>query len=79
MNFFIFILIGAGAGWFAHVLLEKQKKGFLRYLLLGIVGGFLGGAIFRALQIEATGNIGEFVTALVGSILVIWIAGKLKD
>lgn len=78
MNIIITILIGAGAGWLANELMEKDKKSFLRNLLLGIVGGFFGGLIFRFFQLKSTGTIGEFITAFVGSIVVIWLVGKLR-
>jgi uncharacterized membrane protein YeaQ/YmgE (transglycosylase-associated protein family) len=79
MNFIIFILIGAGAGWLASRIMDREKKGFLRYLVLGIVGGFLGGWIFGLLQISTSGNIGEFITAVLGSILAIWLADKIRS
>ena len=79
MNFIVYILIGAGAGWLASRVMDRQKKGFLRYLVLGIIGGILGGWLFGLLQITTTGNIGEFLTAVVGSILVIWLADKIRD
>ncbi len=79
MHFLIFILIGAGAGWLASRIMRRKEKSFLRYLVLGIIGGVLGGWLFGFLQLSTGGNLGEFVTAVVGSILAIWIADKIRS
>lgn len=78
MHFLAYIAIGAGAGWLASRIMNRKKKGFLRYLLLGIIGGFLGGFVFRLFQITSTGSIGYFITALAGSVLVIWLADRIR-
>lgn len=74
-----FIIIGGLAGWIANELMKRGPKSILRNIVLGIVGGFVGGWVFGLLRIDTSdGFIGSLVTALVGAIIVIWIADKLK-
>jgi uncharacterized membrane protein YeaQ/YmgE (transglycosylase-associated protein family) len=44
------ILFGAIAGWLANVLAgRKERSGCLANIAVGVVGAFIGGALFRAL------------------------------
>lgn len=71
----IFILIGLAAGFVASRLFKgRKRRGALTYILIGVVGSFIGGFIFQFLPISAGGGLlGSFITALVGSIILIFI------
>jgi uncharacterized membrane protein YeaQ/YmgE (transglycosylase-associated protein family) len=73
------IIVGILAGFLAGKLMRGGGFGCLMNLLLGIVGGFVGGMIFRALGIQwNNGWIGEVGTAVIGAVLVLYIASLLK-
>ena len=73
------IIVGAIAGWLAGKIMRGGGYGFLINLLLGLLGGVVGGWLFGLLGIE-WGNvwIGQTGTALVGAIVVLYIASLLK-
>jgi uncharacterized membrane protein YeaQ/YmgE (transglycosylase-associated protein family) len=78
VNFLIFILIGAVAGWLAGVILKGKGFGFLLNLVIGIAGGFLGGWLFGKLGISFFGIVDGFIAAVVGAIILLWVISLFK-
>lgn len=73
------IIVGILAGFLAGKLMRGGGFGCLMNLLLGVVGGFVGDMLFRALGISwNNGWIGEVGTAVVGAVLVLYVASLLK-
>ena len=52
--------------------------GFWMNLLLGIIGGVVGGWTLSLLNISWGGTIGSLGTAVVGAVLVLWIASLFR-
>jgi uncharacterized membrane protein YeaQ/YmgE (transglycosylase-associated protein family) len=72
----IFLIIGLIAGFIAS-LLVGGGGGILRYLLTGVIGAFVGGFLFEALNIDLgirNKVVSEIVTASVGAIIVVLLA-----
>ena len=78
LNFLLFILIGAVAGWLAGIILKGKGFGIVLNLVIGIIGSFLGGWLFGILGISFLGIIGELVAAVVGAIILLWIISVIK-
>jgi uncharacterized membrane protein YeaQ/YmgE (transglycosylase-associated protein family) len=79
MNLLIFLLVGAVAGWLAGKIMKGGGFGLLWNILLGIIGGIVGGWLFDFLGIVITsGIVGSLITALVGAVVVLFIAGLFK-
>lgn len=82
----VWIVIGLLAGTLAGMVVKRQKSGFgaISNLLFGLVGAFVGGAIFKALDIH-TGlptlhiDLDDVVAAFVGALLVVASAGFLSS
>jgi uncharacterized membrane protein YeaQ/YmgE (transglycosylase-associated protein family) len=71
----IFALIGIVAGFLASLVVGGD--GLVRYLITGVIGAFVGGYLFRALDINlGIGNplISQIVTAAIGAIVVVLLA-----
>jgi uncharacterized membrane protein YeaQ/YmgE (transglycosylase-associated protein family) len=71
----IFALIGIVAGFLASLVVGGD--GLVRYLITGIIGAFVGGYLFRALDINlGIGNplISQIVTAAIGAVVVVLLA-----
>ncbi len=78
MNFLVFIVFGAIAGWVASLVMKTNaKQGLLMDIVLGIIGAFLGGFIMNALgQPGVTGfDLYSFVVAVIGASIIIY-AGR---
>ncbi len=72
----IFLIIGLVAGFIAS-LLVGGGGGVLRYLLTGVIGAFVGGFLFEALNIDLgirNRLLSQIVTASVGAIIVVLLA-----
>ena len=74
-----FIIIGAVAGWAAGKIMQGGGFGLLMNIVLGIIGGVIGGWVFSLLGISTDGGlIGSLVTALVGAVLLLYVARLIK-
>lgn len=78
-GFLIFIVIGATAGWLAGTIMKGGGFGLPGNILIGIVGGIVGGFLFRLLVIAAGGLIGSMVTATVGAVVLLYVIGLFKN
>jgi uncharacterized membrane protein YeaQ/YmgE (transglycosylase-associated protein family) len=74
----IFLLIGLAAGWVAGHVMRGHGFGLGGNLAVGVVGAVAGGFIFRLLNIAAVGLVGEFVMALVGAIVLLFLVSALR-
>ncbi|WP_237198476.1 GlsB/YeaQ/YmgE family stress response membrane protein [Rothia nasimurium] len=83
MSIFGWIIIGLLAGAIAKLIMPgKQGGGILVTMVLGIVGAMLGGWLGSFLPFLSNGmsggvGIGTLFTAVVGSLLVLWIYGAI--
>lgn len=78
MNFIMFLIIGALAGWLAGNIMKGRGFGVLGNIVVGIVGSFLGGMLFGALGLTAFGFIGSLVTATVGAVVLLYLISLIK-
>jgi len=78
MNILWAIVVGIVAGWLAGVLVKGGGFGLLGNLLVGIIGSFVGGFVFNALNIAAYGSIGSFVTMVVGAVVFLLLISLIK-
>ncbi len=79
MSWFWYIILGAASGWLTQRLLKRESKGFLRNLLLGAAGGFVGSRLLKLVGMESTSKMGFILTAVLGGVIVVWIADKIRD
>ena len=78
MGIIFSLLLGCLAGFCAGKLMKGGGFGFLMNLLLGLFGGVLGGWLFRMLGIEWGNLLGQLGTAIIGAVVILWIASLLK-
>ncbi|MGJ8650995.1 MAG: GlsB/YeaQ/YmgE family stress response membrane protein [Opitutaceae bacterium] len=74
-----FLLIGGVAGWLAGLILKGRGRGIIGNIIVGIIGAFLGGSIFRALDISLGNDLlGVLATATVGSIVLLFLLSLIR-
>ena len=78
MNLLIFLLIGALAGWLAGLVMKCRGLGVLGNIIVGVIGAFLGGWLLPMLGVSFGGNIGLFITAFIGAVVLLAIVGLIK-
>jgi uncharacterized membrane protein YeaQ/YmgE (transglycosylase-associated protein family) len=72
------LLIGLIAGWLAGQLMRGGGYGVVGDIVVGIVGSFLGGYIFRALGLSASGMLGTIIVATIGAMVLVFLLRLLK-
>jgi uncharacterized membrane protein YeaQ/YmgE (transglycosylase-associated protein family) len=72
-----FLLIGLAAGWLAGQILRSPRRSLIIDLIVGVIGAILGGTLFGLIGLTSTGLVGEFVTALFGSMLLVFLLRRL--
>lgn len=72
MNFILWLILGAIAGWLAG-LVTGTRRGLLSNIIVGVVGAFVGGWVFSIVGGEGISgfNIYSLLVAVVGAILLI--------
>jgi uncharacterized membrane protein YeaQ/YmgE (transglycosylase-associated protein family) len=78
MNFFIWLLIGALAGFFAGNITKGSGFGIFGNILVGLIGSLLGGFIFGLFGIEDTNFIGSTVVATAGAVILLSLANLFR-
>jgi uncharacterized membrane protein YeaQ/YmgE (transglycosylase-associated protein family) len=78
MHLVWFLLIGLVAGWLAGQLMKGRGFGLIGNLIVGVIGAFVGGFLFRILGLTAGGLIGSLVVAFVGAVVLLFIVGLMK-
>lgn len=81
MGVLSWILFGAIAGWLASVIAGRNERmGCLANIAVGIIGAFIGGAIFRALGgTGVTGfNLWSLLVAVIGAIVLLALLEMIR-
>lgn len=71
------LIVGALAGWIAGELMHVEG-GLLRNIALGLVGGFVGRALFGVIGFHASGLVADIIVGVVGACAFIWLARKVN-
>jgi len=74
MYILVLLLLGGLAGWLAARLIKGEGLGLWGNIGVGIVGALLGGTLLGAMGVRLVGPLGQLVTALLGAVLLLWVA-----
>jgi uncharacterized membrane protein YeaQ/YmgE (transglycosylase-associated protein family) len=78
MDLLITLIIGGIAGWLAGTIVRGKGYGIIVDILLGLAGAWLGGWLGKQLNIHFAGNIGYFITALAGAVIIVLLVRLTK-
>ena len=74
-----YIIIGAIAGWIAGKLVKGGGSGILLNIVIGVVGALIGGFLLSFfLNTAAGGWWFTLFTAVLGSVILLWIMSKVR-
>ncbi|KFN50721.1 GlsB/YeaQ/YmgE family stress response membrane protein [Arenimonas composti] len=74
----VFLLIGALAGWLAGVVMKGRGYGVVVNIVIGVIGAFFGGWLLPKFGLRFGGEIGLFITAFIGAVILVAIARVLR-
>src|SRR6476469_9768091 len=73
------IIIGAIAGWIAGKLVKGSGSGILLNIVIGVIGALIGGFLLSCcLDTGAGGWWFTLFTAILGSVILLWIVGMVQ-
>ena len=73
-----YIIIGALAGWIGSKIVKGGGSGLLMNIVIGIVGALIGGFLLSFFFDTAAGGWWfTLFTAVLGSVILLWIMGKV--
>ena len=78
MNFLVWIIFGAIAGWIASIIMKKNKKmGAIANIVVGIIGAFIGGYIMdlAGVEVEEGFNFMSLLVAIFGAVVLLFVLG----
>jgi uncharacterized membrane protein YeaQ/YmgE (transglycosylase-associated protein family) len=78
MNWLVWIIFGALAGWIASIVMGKNKQmGAIANIVVGIVGAFIGGWIMSFFGAQGvTGfNLPSLLVAIGGAVVLLFVVG----
>jgi uncharacterized membrane protein YeaQ/YmgE (transglycosylase-associated protein family) len=79
MEIILSLILGCLAGFCAGKLMKGGGFGIIMNCVLGLFGGVVGGWLFSLLGIEGGGSLlGQLGTAIVGAVVILWIASFFK-
>jgi uncharacterized membrane protein YeaQ/YmgE (transglycosylase-associated protein family) len=81
MNFIVWIIFGALAGWIASMVMGKNKQmGAIANIIVGIIGAFLGGRLMSFFGGQGvTGfNLPSLIVAIVGAVVLLFVVGLFR-
>ena len=81
MNFLVWIIFGALAGWLASIVMGKNRQmGALANIIVGIIGAFLGGWIMNSFGAAGvTGfNVQSILVAVIGAMVLLFVVGLVR-
>jgi uncharacterized membrane protein YeaQ/YmgE (transglycosylase-associated protein family) len=73
-----FLLVGLVAGWLAGKVTRGSGFGVLGDIVIGVIGAFVGGFLFRLVGISAGGTLGSIIVATIGAVVLVLIVRAIK-
>lgn len=76
MNFILWIVFGALAGWIASIIAGTDaRQGALGNIVVGIVGAFIGGFIMNTFGQSGVNGFNLYSTfvAVLGAVVLLWL------
>lgn len=81
MNWLVWIIFGALAGWIASIIMGRNKQmGAIANIVVGIIGAFIGGWIMNFFGAQGvTGfDFRSFLVAVFGAVVLLFVVGRLR-
>lgn len=80
MNFILWLIIGALAGWIASMIMKTNaEQGLLIDIIVGIIGAFIGGFVVSFFGVDPDQSlIVSLITAVIGAVILLAIIKAVR-
>jgi uncharacterized membrane protein YeaQ/YmgE (transglycosylase-associated protein family) len=79
ISLLIFLAVGALAGWLAGKLMKGSGFGLIGNMIVGIIGAFFGGWVFRQVGLHVGNDlISWLITSVAGASILLFVVGLVK-
>jgi uncharacterized membrane protein YeaQ/YmgE (transglycosylase-associated protein family) len=80
INLLVWVIVGGIAGWLASLLVRGGGMGIVGDIIVGIVGAFVGGWIFRQFGWHTPfgGLAGTIFVAFIGAVVLIFLLRLIR-
>lgn len=79
MSLVIFLVVGLLAGWIASAVMGGSGYGLIGDIIIGVIGAFIGGYVFRWLGISLpSGFIGDVIVAAIGAMILLFLVNLIR-
>jgi uncharacterized membrane protein YeaQ/YmgE (transglycosylase-associated protein family) len=78
MHLIWFLLVGLVAGWLAGKLTKGSGYGVIGDIVIGVIGAYLGGFLFRFIGVQAGGTIGSIIVATIGAVVLVLLVRAIR-
>ncbi len=72
------LFIGLIAGWLASRVVKKRRLSLLGYLIVGVVGAFIGNFLLNFVGLHAYNLAGQLISAFIGSVVFLAILQLIR-
>lgn len=79
-HYVAWVLSGLAAGWLVGLVMRGRGYGLVGDLVLGLLGGVVGGFVFRAIgaSIASTSWVAHVIVAAIGGVLLVGLTRVLR-
>jgi uncharacterized membrane protein YeaQ/YmgE (transglycosylase-associated protein family) len=81
MNWILWIIFGAIAGWIASIIMGRNAQmGALANIVVGIVGAIIGGWVMSAFGGQGVSgfNLPSLIVAILGAVILLFLVGLVR-
>ena len=79
MNFIVWLIVGAIAGWLAGMVVKGGGFGLIGDIIVGIVGAFIAGWLLPRIGLFIGGGfIADVINAFIGAVILLVIIRLIK-
>jgi uncharacterized membrane protein YeaQ/YmgE (transglycosylase-associated protein family) len=74
MDLVMTLVTGGFVGWLASLAMAASRQmSLLGYILVGVVGSFVGGWLAGILGVTVQGSFGHWLVSFLGAALLVWL------
>lgn len=71
------LVVGIVSGWIAGKIMDVKKGGFIRTIITGIAGSFVGSAVISLVGFHAYGFLANVIVSVFGACIFLFVAKKI--